>query len=291
MKRCVVTGASGLIGSHLVPRLGRDWQVHAVSRHPTAGLADGNVVWHQIDLARDFDQTELPAQIEAVVYLAQSEHFRAFPERAPDIFEVNTMGLLRFLHYARRSGAHKFVLASSGGVYGSADTSLNEDLPVLAQGDLGFYLGSKLCAEIVALNYAKLMSVTVLRFFFVYGPGQRRSMLIPRLIDNIRQGHTVTLQGRDGIRLNPTYVTDGVAAIDRALQLTDTHKINVAGPNVLSLRDVCNLIGQAVGRKPSFTVAQESPKHIVGDIERMKALLGPPEVSFDKGLQLMLASE
>ena len=261
-----------------------------MSRRCPVGFSASNAIWHPIDLSREFDPSQLPARTDAVIYLAQSEHFREVPERAAEIFEVNTVGLLRFLQFARQSGARKFVLASSGGVYGPADTTLNENLPVLAQGDLGFYLGSKLCAEIVALNYAKLMSVTVLRFFFVYGPGQRRTMLIPRLIDNIRDGRVVTLQGEDGIRLNPTYVTDAVAAIVKALEFTGTHKINVAGPDVLSLREVCNVIGREVGRKPSFAVVREPPEHIVGDIERMKELLGPPEVSFEEGLQLMLVS-
>jgi nucleoside-diphosphate-sugar epimerase len=180
------------------------------------------------------------------------------------------------------------VFASSGGVYGSADTSLNEALPVLAEGNLGFYLGSKLCSEIVTLNYAKLMNVAILRFFFVYGPRQRRTMLIPRLIDSVRAGAPVTLQGTDGLRINPIYVADAADAVVRSLAIEGTSKINVAGPEILSLREICETIGQAVGRRPVYKSEPGEPRHIIGDIAKMKELLAPPRVAFRDGLRSVL---
>jgi nucleoside-diphosphate-sugar epimerase len=248
------------------------------------------VVWQALDLSREFGSGELPDQADAVVYLAQSEHFREFPARALDIFQVNTVSLLRLLDYAQRSGVRNFVFASSGGVYGSGDTSLNEDLPVLAEGNLGFYLGSKLCSEIVALNYAKLMHVTVLRFFFVYGPGQRRTMLVPRLIDSVRAGTPVSLQGADGIRINPIHVTDAADAVVRSLSLDRSCKINVAGPEILSLREICDAIGEAVGRIPLYISEPGEPRHIVGDIVKMKELLAPPRIVLRDGLRSVLAA-
>lgn len=291
MKSCIVTGAGGLIGSHLLPLLAREWEVHAVSRHRPHRLDDPAIVWHHIDVSRELDRSALPERVDAVIYLAQSEHFREFPERAIDIFEVNTVGLLRFLDYARQSGARSFIYASSGGVYGSWDTSLNEDLPVLAEGNLGFYLSSKLCSEIVALNYAKLMNVSILRFFFVYGPGQRRTMLIPRLIDSVRNGLPVRLQGEDGIRVNPIYVDDAAEAIVRALQLQGTGKINVAGPEILSLRQLCDTIGRAVKRAPVYRTERGEPRHIIGDITKMGELLVSPTIAFSDGLRHVLAAE
>ncbi len=292
MKRCVVIGASGLIGSHLLPGLAREWDVHAVSRQRPRLPGSAAISWHGIDVSLELPSNALPDRSDAVVYLAQSEHFREFPERAMDVFQVNTMGLLRFLDYARRSGARSFVYASSGGVYGSRDSSLNEDAPVHAEGNLGFYLGSKLCSEILALNYAKILNIVVLRFFFVYGPGQRRTMLIPRLIDSVREGRAVTLQGEDGIRFNPTFVSDAVAALLRALVLRGTHVINVAGPEVLSLRRAVDVIGARVGREPRFEVRSgEPPVHLVANTEKMSRLLHAPRVSFERGVQMTLDAE
>src|SRR4030042_288576 len=115
----------------------------------------------------------LPKSIDAVIHLAQSEHFREFPMHAESIFKVNTASTLRLLEYARQAQVKIFVLASSGGIYGHGDEGFREDQPIEAKDDLGFYLGTKLCAEIIAENYSSFMNIVILRFFFIYGPRQR----------------------------------------------------------------------------------------------------------------------
>jgi len=190
-----------------------------------------------------------------------------------------THGVLRLLDYARSRGVKRFVFGSSGG--------LNEEAPVAA-GNLGFYLGTKLCSEVLVRNYAPLMSTVVLRFFFVYGAGQKSGMLVPRLVRSVREGTLVTLQGAEGVRLNPTYVSDAAESIARALDLEGSHTINVAGPEELSLRRMCELIGTALGRAPLFEPQPGEPRHLVGDTTKMRALLAAPRVRFADGLRFML---
>ena len=55
--------------------------------------------------------------------------------------------------------------------------------------------------------------VVILRFFFVYGPGQSNEMLIPRLVKSVREGQPIALDGLDGLRINPVYVEDAVRAV------------------------------------------------------------------------------
>ncbi len=285
MKRCIITGASGLIGSRLVAALAQDWELHAVGRRkPTAA----NVEWHRMDLSVGVDATRLPAHADAVVHLAQSEHFREFPAHAAEVFQVNTFSVLRLLDYARAAGARTFVYASSGGVYGPGDASLNETAPLPTEGNLGFYLATKVCSEIVAQNYADSLNVVILRFFFVYGPGQRPSMLVPRLIESVRTGRPIVLHGTNGLRLNPVYVDDAASAVTRALSLQRSYKINVAGPEVVNLRELGERIGRAIGRTPVYRSENEKPRHLVGDISRMCELLVPPRVRLDEGLRLVL---
>jgi nucleoside-diphosphate-sugar epimerase len=285
----LVIGATGLIGEALTSALHETCQVHCISRHP--GTRD-DVEWHAIDLALDKQVQGLPSRADAVVYLAQSEFFRAFPQRSADIFQVNVRQPLHFLEYARASGVRTFVYASSGGVYGSGDQPMKEELAIAARGNLGFYPATKLCSEILAQTYAAFFKVVVLRYFFVYGPRQRPTMLIPRLIHSVKTGEAIALQGQDGIRINPTYVSDAVAATKRALELDFSDTINVAGPEVLTMRQIGALIGKALGREPLFSVDQKaSPSHLMGDISRMGQLLTPPRVKFAEGLEAMLKGE
>jgi nucleoside-diphosphate-sugar epimerase len=286
MKRCVVTGATGLIGSHLVRDLLQDWEVVALSRSPVpADLRDRGLRHVPVDLSQPWETSVLPDQVDAVIHLAQSEHYREFPNLAESLFSVNTFSTLKLLDYARQHGASSFVLASTGGVYGTGNQPFSEDGPVTTGRQLGFYSDSKLCSELMAHNYRAYFSVMTLRFFFVYGPDQRPTMLIPRLVSSVREGKPIQLQGPDGLRINPIHVEDAVRAIRNALGQTDSHVVNVAGPTVLSLRQIGEQIGQILGRTPQFDVnAAATPGDLIADIARMSSLLWAPQISFEEGV-------
>lgn len=276
MTKVLITGATGLVGSALLPLFGSEDEVHVLARGPLPGGVQGNVHVHQLDLANPINTSALPAEIDAVIYLAQSENFREFPDKALDIFDVNVASLMRLLDHGRRAGAKSFVYASSGGVYGSVSAPATEDVPVAASGGNGFYLSTKLCGEVLVESYAPFMSVIVLRLFFAYGAAQRRSMLIPRLVDNVRSGTPIMLQDRDGISINPIHAADAAAACKAALEVQGAHKINVAGPDVMSLRQICEMIGAKVGRAPQFEPGATGGSDVVADITAMTRLLGPP---------------
>ncbi|MDP3699456.1 MAG: NAD(P)-dependent oxidoreductase [Hylemonella sp.] len=285
MRKIIVTGASGLVGSHLVAALSHADEVHALSRSKIVPT-NSNTTWHAVDLDSEVDYSSLPQDADALIYLAQSDHFRDFPAKALEIFQVNTVQVLRALDFARTTGIKNFVFASSGGVYGFPEKGVSEDVTIPASGNLGFYLSTKLCAEILAENYAPFMDVVILRFFFVYGAGQKRSMLIPRLVDNIRDGKAITLQGEDGIRINPVHVSDAVRATQAALNLHGCHRINVAGPAVVSLREICYTIGSKVGVQPIFQINRSaSPGNLIADTESMKKMLCAPDTKFADGIR------
>lgn len=283
--RVLMTGATGLIGRAIVERVKDTVDLIALGRsEPPPG-----VQWLRADLKEPVSLSILPPSVDAVIHLAQSEHFRDFPNRSREVFQVNVATVEAMLDWARRAGARRFILASSGGVYGHGNDAFSEADVIRPSGPLSYYLASKRCAELLTESYANLFTVVILRFFFVYGPGQKPSMLIPRLIDTVKAGRTVYLEGTDGIRLNPTYVSDAALAACRALSLTSSDIINVAGGEVFSLRELVQVIGSAVGRKPSFEVRQQSgPRHLVGSIDKMSRLLGPPATKFSDGLKTML---
>lgn len=285
-KVIIIVGATGLIGSALARQLASDCEIHCISR--SAPTYEG-VTWHEADLSQPLNIATLPKRADAVVYLAQSEHFRDFPDHSADMFQVNTVSLLGMLEYARRAQVGTFVYGSSGGVYGGSSARLNEEAQIPAHGDIGFYLSTKLCSEIIAQNYVGLFNVVILRYFFVYGPGQREDMLIPRLVNRVRAGDAIRLNGPEGITINPVHVLDAAAATRHALNLSSSSTINVAGPQMLSLRQIGDLVGRAVGREPVFATSESGgSSNLAGDITRMRQLLVAPQISFAEGLKSIL---
>ena len=291
MKRCLVTGATGLIGSHLIPKL-KDWEVHIISHRKLPNTESENDIHHiNINFSEEWSTDELPESVDAIIHLAQSEHYREFPTFADHVFAVNTISTVRLLNYAKRCKVSTFILASSGGVYGSGEKEFSEDKPLYSRDDLGFYLGTKFCSEILAENYSEFMTVATLRFFFVYGPGQNANMLIPRLVQSVKEGKAITLQGENGIKINPIYVTDAVEAIINTLALKESDKINIAGSEPMSLRTISEIIGRHMDKDPLFEIsANTEAKHLVGDIGKMRNLLGSPTTKFDEGIRRCINS-
>lgn len=285
--RILITGANGLLGSQAVRQLSAQHEVHALVHSPPNEIVP-RATYHVIDLAQAHGLEALPAQMDAVIHLAQSARFREFPDQALDVFNVNVGSTARLLDYARRSGAGTFILASSGGVYGAGEEAFKENAPIPQHGQLGYYLASKLCAEVLAQNYASLLNVSVLRFFFIYGKGQKRSMLVPRLVDNVRTGVPITLQGGGGIRINPIHVSDATRALEACLKLTGSHTFNVAGNEVLSIREIAQTIGHVVGCEPVFQVDPSEARHLTANIEAMQTALATPRVAFAQGVRDLL---
>jgi nucleoside-diphosphate-sugar epimerase len=241
---------------------------------------------------RRIDFGTLPAGTEAVVTLAQSARFREFPAQAEEIFDVNVTANLRLLQWASGVGIRRFVHASSGGIYGGRLGAHFHETDLLAvDSPLGFYLGTKLCSEVVFQNYRQFFDTAViLRPFFIYGPGQRRDMFVARLIDAVRSGSAVRLQGPNGLRVNPVYVEDAASAFAEALKLTGYHLINLAGPDVLTLREICDAIGRATGKPPVFEYQPGEPVDYVGDISQVSTKLDCIRTSFAEGLARTLSS-
>jgi len=275
-KRILVTGATGLLGSKLCESLSSaGCTVYAMVRTlPEKGV--DAVEYIMLDLADEFNDTRLPRDLDVVIHLAQSSQFREFPHAALDMFHVNVQSTAKLLDFARGQGVEKFIVASSGGVYGNGNDPFNENSPIIPLGSLGYYIGSKMCSEILAHSYVGLFQVTTLRFFFMYGPGQQREMLIPRLFDNVAAGRAITLQGESGIRINPIHVDDAVQAVIASISTEHSATYNIAGPDILSIREITEAMGHYLDCHPNYQMNSDTPKDLVGDNAAMVKSLHTP---------------
>ncbi|MEO6683290.1 MAG: NAD(P)-dependent oxidoreductase [Ginsengibacter sp.] len=279
MRKILLTGAGGLVGSHLLPLINEEHEVITISSKKNS---NNNI---QIDFSKEWDTDLLPKDLDTIIHLAQSKDFRDFPNKAVDVFNVNTMSTLKLIDFAYKTGVKTFIFASSAGIYGNSDVEFDESTDIIYKSEMGFYLGTKQCSEIILDNYSSLIQVIQLRLFFVYGKGQRKDMLIPRLVDNIQNGIHLHLQGASGITINPTHVSDAVKAIKASLDLSGSHKINIAGPELLTMKEIVEVIGNLIQKQPQFILEEKEAKNLIGSITNMSEKLVKPQVKFKEGIK------
>ncbi|MBE0635290.1 NAD(P)-dependent oxidoreductase [Candidatus Bipolaricaulota bacterium] len=289
--RILITGAGGFIGRHLTARLVDRHEVFALVRHQgVVDLPEGaRILVH--DLTSPLDKSQLPTQVDVVIHLAQSSHYRSFPEFAQDIVAVNIQSTARMLDYARLCGAKTFILASTGGVYPRSDMHVTEAAPLEAPD--GFYDRTKYIAELLAHGYEEVLRVVVLRFFCVYGPGQK-DRLVPGILERIRSNQEVVIDGSPGLRLNPIYVEDAVRAFEPAFELGLSATFNIAGDEDVTIDEMARLLAGAVNQRLRLRHTGGKGSHaLLGDNTKMKQVLGiTPQVDLRTGLQrLVSASE
>lgn len=283
-KRLVITGGTGLVGRHFIQHYANQYEIHAlVLKKPEKPHPD--VVYYECDLAASIPFDKLPEAVDAVIHLAQSDKYRDFPAHALSVFHVSVSATALLLDYACKAQARHVVLASTGGIYGAHAEPVTEQTPVqLPEGPLNYYFSSKYAAEKLAQAYAQSLTVSILRPFFIYGQGQRKSMLLPRLLDNIRQRVPVNLQGDDGIAINPVHVTDVSDVIARCLTDTTSRIINVSGPDIVSIRQLAELMGSKVGRAPLFERVNGEAVNIIADNAIMRTVLNRPLTRIEHGV-------
>ncbi|WLA86087.1 NAD-dependent epimerase/dehydratase family protein [Bradyrhizobium elkanii] len=285
-RHVLLTGATGFVGSRLLSLLqGKGACVTALIR-PGAQLSrSSNVRIVEADLSGNFSSDlQQVGRIDAIIHLAQAGGWKEFPRQTGAIAAVSIAAAARLAEYGVGHGARQFVLASSGGIYGPSAHALNEDAPIRPTNELGFYLQAKVSAETLLRCFEPHLVVSRLRYFFVYGPGQSGEFLIARIRGAIARGEPIRLAESCGPRLNPIFLDDAAQATIAALELKESHAINVAGPEVASLQEIAEMIASASNHRLTIETVDKRPEHYVGAIDRMVQLLGPPATGLRDGL-------
>ena len=287
----LVVGAEGFIGQHTVTRLiSAGHTVYATHFARIEAPAIPEATWLPCDLTTSDFTNNWPASCDTIIYLAQSPAWRTFPEGAANVFEVNVSAALRTAEYARQASGRRFIFASSGSIYTQTVQPAKEAEVINLHQPRSFYAASKLATELLLGPYSVLFSVIILRFFVPYGPGQDPKMLIPSLVKRIQTGQPISLHGTDGLKANPTAAADVAETLERCSSLDQSATLNVAGPDILTLREIGVSLGNVLSLSPQFEVQpDQSPPVLVGDTKTLRKTLGwAPQTSFEVGARAWL---
>ena len=279
--RILISGASGFIGRSVVEDLARSHSVIIIGRKPSS--APQGIDFLSWDMSAPVPLV-LPAGIDAVVHLAQSDQYRKGVDGARDMVQVNVSATAELLSVARMASVKRFCLASTGTVYEPFLGDIHENAVLAPESFLG---ATKLAAEILASPYKKFMDICVLRLFFPYGPGQVER-LIPDLVRRVRTGVPIFLNGSgDGGKIVPTYVGDISGVISSAVENAWQGTLNIASPAPVSIRELSEKIGELLGSKPVFEMRPDrNPLDVVPILDRFKAVYSLQRLtSLDEGLR------
>ena len=300
MKKAVVTGGAGFIGSHLAEALAeQDYHVLILD-----DLSNGKLENIQNLLKRDtveFIQesvTGLPVLqtlFRDVHYVFHQAAIASVPRSIDNPLanhETNLTGTLNVLLASRDNGIKKVVFASSAAVYGDTDMlPTHEDV---FPKPLSPYAVSKLAAEYYCRVFKEVygLSYTCLRYFNVYGPRQdpnsQYAAAIPRFIARTR-GNTSPIIYGDGEQTRDfVFVKDVVAANILAAESGIDGIFNIAGGKSISINNLADLIIRLSGNNLRPTYQDALPgeiRHSLADISRARAFVYEPKWTIEEGLR------
>jgi UDP-glucuronate 4-epimerase len=219
-------------------------------------------------------------RFDSVLHLAARAGVR--PSLAQPVLyeEVNCVGTLHLLEAAVAHGKPAFVFASSSSVYGiNSKLPFSEDDPI--DRPISPYATTKRSGELHVFTAHHLHGLTAwcLRFFTVYGPGQRPEMAISRFIRSIEEGVPIPFYGDGSSRRDYTYIddiADGVeAALDR--QAPGFEIVNLGGATPVTLTELVAAIEKATGRTAILDRQPSQPGDVpvtYAAVEKAGRLLG-----------------
>ncbi|RAZ69633.1 NAD-dependent epimerase [Planococcus maitriensis] len=234
MKKVLVTGAAGFIGSHLSKRLLADgfkvigidnlndyYDVNLKLSRLEPIKENENFKFEKISLEDKESMENLFSKYkpEIVVNLAAQAGVRYSLENPHAYIEANIVGFTNILEGARHNQVEHLIYASSSSVYG-ANTSLPFSVHDNVDHPMSLYAATKKANELMAHTYSQLYNIptTGLRFFTVYGPWGRPDMALFMFTKNIIEGKEINVFNNGEMMRDFTYVDDIVESIRRLVE-------------------------------------------------------------------------
>ncbi len=298
MKKAVVTGGAGFIGSNLVAALvAEGWETHIIDRDPSfrRGALPKEAVLHELDIRHEDKIAPVMEGADVVFHTAAVPRVPYSIEHPVETTDENVMGTVSVLSASSRAKVRRVVYSASGSAYGSQETlPLSEDMPANPVNPYGLqkYVGemfAKMWSEIYGLETVSL------RYFNVYGPGMDPNgpyaLAIGRFMLARKTGTPITIYGDGTVTRDFTHVDDVVRANLLAAASSRVGKgevINVGAGRNVSIQTLAEMFGGPIEYAASRIEAHDSR----ADNKKAKELLGwEPTIMLEEGIAALKKQE
>lgn len=314
LRRYLVTGGAGFIGSHLVDRLIASGAERVVVVDDFNDYYDPRVKWRNIGAhltnpalrleaadIRDRDRLRALAhqeRFDCIVHLAARAGVRPSLSEARLYQDVNCGGTLNLLEIARDFECPRFVFASSSSVYGPVATPpFREDAPLMP---ISPYAATKAAGELMAHTFSHLHGIRIvcLRFFTVYGPRQRPDLAIHKFARAMLGRRPIPVFGDGSTMRDYTYIDDILQGITGAIRYTHDggtafEVLNLGESECISLQRLIRMLEAETGVQ---AIIQRQPEQAGdlplthADISKARKLIGyRPSTAMETGIRNFVA--
>ncbi len=300
MKRILITGAAGFLGSHLCDRFIKEG--YAVVGMDNLITGDLKNIEHLLKVSQfDFYHHDvskfvhIPGNVDYVLHFASPASPIDYLKIPIQTLKVSSLGTHNLLGFAKAKNA-RILVASTSEVYGDPLVHpQNEDYwgNVNPIGPRGVYDEAKRFQEAITMAYHTFhkLETRIVRIFNTYGPRMRLNdgRALPAFVGQALRGEDITVFGDGSQTRSFCYVDDLVEGIYRLL-MSDYHlPVNIGNPVEITIKQFAEEIISLTGTQQKIIykpLPQDDPKQRQPDITRAKEILNwEPKISRQEGLK------
>jgi UDP-glucuronate 4-epimerase len=308
MKKILITGGAGFIGSHLAEKLVReknrviivdnfdDYYSRELKKNNLAGLyRKGKITIIEEDIRNlgNFDSILARYSPDCIVHMAAKVGVRDSVKKPESYLEVNTLATQNIVHCTAKRRIGSLIFVSSSSVYGESKLPFVEKNILVNQ--LSPYALSKRLAEEICLHYAftKNLPVTVVRLFSVYGPRQRPDLFISKLLHSAATGSEIGIFGDGNSSRDYIYISDVVNGLSLLIdKIMPKEIINLGTSKAITINKLIAIMEESLGIRIKKRICKSNEydmPHTQADITKAKNLLGwKLDVDIRCGIQLTI---
>jgi len=301
LRRVLVTGGAGFIGSHLCDRLLLAGCEVRVFDNLLTGRMDNiaHLLGHPRFSFEHYDVTNflyVAGELDAILHFASPASPADFERLPIQIMKVGSLGTHKVLGLAKAKKS-RVLIASTSECYGDPEVNPQPESywgHVNPIGIRGVYDEAKRFAEAMTMAYHRHhgVDVRIVRIFNTFGPRMQINdgRAIPNFFSQAIRNQPITVFGDGSQTRSFCYVDDLVEGIVRLLHSDHVGPVNIGNPNEMSLLDMAKKIIQITGSKSQIvhkSLPPDDPKVRRPDIRLAQRVLGgwEPKVSVDEGLE------
>jgi dTDP-glucose 4,6-dehydratase len=301
MKRILITGAAGFLGSHLCDRFIKDgYHVLAMDNLITGRLKNiehlfhlEKFEFHNNDVSKFIN---VPGELDYILHFASPASPIDYLKIPIQTLKVGSLGVHNCLGLAKAKGA-RILIASTSEVYGDPTVHPQSEEywgNVNPVGPRGVYDEAKRFQEAITMAYHNFhgLETRIIRIFNTYGPRMRLNdgRVLPAFIGQALRGEDLTIFGDGSQTRSFCYVDDLVEGIVRLLLSNYVFPINVGNPSEITISQFAEEIIQLTGTKQSIIYKDlpvDDPKQRQPDISKAREILKwEPKINRAEGLKV-----